>query len=568
MLKLPTFFSSPHRYLALTLLLALFLRVIWLDRVPPAMTHDELGYVYNAYSIAHTLRDVNGYFLPLNFDTGDPKSPVPIYLTAPIFGLFGLNQTLARLPYALVGVASVALLYLLSLRLSFSHRLSHLAAFFLAIMPWHIHISRLAYEVNFSLVLILLALVILAKPPLTRRHLIATGALLLLAFYSYHPVKVWFAPLIIVIAFFLHIQKLSLKTNLTFITSVFLAATLSFVLISQTSNLTTRFDSTTILDNQQSSHSVNFKRRTSLAPIWLQTLFNNKATYYFSTIRDHYFQVLSPQFLFTQGEATTIYTIGERGQLYWLDAPFLLLGLALVLLKPTPYRLLFLSILILSPLPSAISKPGGMSVRAYLATIPLAFLPALGLDCLLSFKPLRRLLPLILLVYLILLSSFSYQYFFRYPITASKALSWDERYLVEISPQFTPHFSQVILGSQDPGILWEYAFYHTLPPKVFRSHWLNPSASRQLQPGLNLVTDSGQVKEMIASRDLTDTLIITNFFDGVETPALFEIRDLVDSGSIWKLYTHPSNYTKVQSLCSHCQGLIDPLSTQSATLVN
>ena len=53
-------FFRKHALLILIVLLGFSLRVVALDKVPPAMTHDELGYVYNAYSIAKTGEDVNG----------------------------------------------------------------------------------------------------------------------------------------------------------------------------------------------------------------------------------------------------------------------------------------------------------------------------------------------------------------------------------------------------------------------------------------------------------------------------------------------------------------------------
>src|ERR1051325_6458503 len=64
---------------------------------PPGFIRDEASFSYNAYTIGHSLRDQDGALLPLYLVSfGDYKSPVFVYLLAPVFRLAGPHPELAR----------------------------------------------------------------------------------------------------------------------------------------------------------------------------------------------------------------------------------------------------------------------------------------------------------------------------------------------------------------------------------------------------------------------------------------------------------------------------------------
>src|SRR3989338_8871243 len=98
------------------LIVAAFLRFWKLGVVPAGVTNDELGYIYNAYSLATTGRNVFGEFLPLFtwFNQGGfPFLPLATYLPIPFYWLFGLSATIGRLPAAILCVGDVLLVYTL-----------------------------------------------------------------------------------------------------------------------------------------------------------------------------------------------------------------------------------------------------------------------------------------------------------------------------------------------------------------------------------------------------------------------------------------------------------------------
>src|SRR5689334_20450300 len=84
---------------------------------PPGFIRDEASFSYNAYTIGHSLRDQDGGLLPLYFVSfGDWKSPVFVYMLAPIFRVTGPQQEVARGLAALCVLAAVALVGLLAWR--------------------------------------------------------------------------------------------------------------------------------------------------------------------------------------------------------------------------------------------------------------------------------------------------------------------------------------------------------------------------------------------------------------------------------------------------------------------
>src|SRR5690242_18364453 len=123
------------------LVIAIAFRLFQLGTIPYGITNDNASYIYSAYSIWHTGKGIDGTFLPLSFNTDSSNSPVPIYLDAPFVGLMGVSPLSGRLPYALAGVGSVALLYGISLQLFKKKSIALLSAFVLAVSPWAIFMS-------------------------------------------------------------------------------------------------------------------------------------------------------------------------------------------------------------------------------------------------------------------------------------------------------------------------------------------------------------------------------------------------------------------------------------------
>ncbi|MCK6624226.1 MAG: glycosyltransferase family 39 protein [Anaerolineae bacterium] len=118
------------------LLLAFFLRVIAIDRIPPGLSHDE------AYNGVTAMQVLDGQRL-IFFEINKGIEPLIIYLEALAFYAFGIGPVPMRLVNVICGLLTVALVYPLAKRL-FNRRVALLAMAGLAVSFWAIFTSRLA----------------------------------------------------------------------------------------------------------------------------------------------------------------------------------------------------------------------------------------------------------------------------------------------------------------------------------------------------------------------------------------------------------------------------------------
>ena len=118
----------------------------------PIYMHDaEVLFALHARSIAATLRDTNGTFLPLYFHMPSVGAnvwfhPLIVYFSALFLKVLPFSEWSARFPSAVVGTIDVCLIYLVSRRLFRSRAYSLVAAALLALTPAHFIHSRLEMD--------------------------------------------------------------------------------------------------------------------------------------------------------------------------------------------------------------------------------------------------------------------------------------------------------------------------------------------------------------------------------------------------------------------------------------
>ena len=183
--------------LAATLALAALARLYRLAEIPNGFSPDEASYGYNAYSFLLTGKDRFGNAFPLFADNfGDLISTSYMWLTVPSIWLFGLGEFAVRLPAALVGVATVFVLY--KLGETVVHRwVGLVAALLLAISPWHVQVSRYAERSPLLPLCFCLGLLFFLRWRAEGGRKLVWSALCFgLCFYTYASARV-FAPLFI-----------------------------------------------------------------------------------------------------------------------------------------------------------------------------------------------------------------------------------------------------------------------------------------------------------------------------------------------------------------------------------
>jgi 4-amino-4-deoxy-L-arabinose transferase-like glycosyltransferase len=165
------------------LLVAAALRLSALGEVPPGLYHDE------AYHGLDVMEILEGW-LPLYFPANNGREPLFIYEIAAIVALLGKSPFALRLAAFPIGVLTVAATAAMG-RAFFSRRVGLLAAAVLAVILWHVHLSRVGFRAVLLPLFIALTAWQVARGVRSgqQRHWIAAGALYGLAFYTYTAIR-------------------------------------------------------------------------------------------------------------------------------------------------------------------------------------------------------------------------------------------------------------------------------------------------------------------------------------------------------------------------------------------
>lgn len=313
-------------------LLTFLLRFHEVAQIPPSLNWDETSIGYNAYSILKTGRDEWGQLLPLHFKSfGEYKLPGQIYASIPGIFIFGLNELGVRITPVVYGTLTVLLLYFLVQEFFKKKEISYLSAFFLAISPWHIQLTRASFESSFSVFWIVMGIWILVKGFKEKRWIIFSMLPFAISVYTYNSARV-FTPLFLFVVALLY-WKFYWKNKKWFISAglffaVLLAPLVPFVLSGEAS---ARYKLVSITDDAGLVPRIEERRNNSKLPPVLNKLINNRYTYITFYFSENYLNHFTPNFLFIRGAPHHQHHVQGVGELYWIQAPFLLFGLYLLI---------------------------------------------------------------------------------------------------------------------------------------------------------------------------------------------------------------------------------------------
>jgi 4-amino-4-deoxy-L-arabinose transferase-like glycosyltransferase len=366
-----------HRWLFVgIILLGFVLRIVGLAGHPAGFTPDEASYGYDAYSILKTGKDQWGRSLPLVFRSfGDDKLPAYVYLTVPSIAVFGLNEFSVRLPNAVLGTLAIIVVYFLVKELFKDERLALLSGFLLAISPWHIMLSRGAFEANLTSFFLPLAVLFFLRSFKNQRYLGLSFLIFLVNIFTYHTARI-LTPAILLFLIFNYRKEL--KLNRTFNISFIFAIVLFLISITGILVGGSRLASSSISD-------INFSDGRYLAqvlgePSIVSKIFYNKSVYIFIFFIKNYFSYFSPQFLFTNGPAEGTYgMVLGVGVLYLVEMVFLIGFIAQFAKERSKEINLLVFWVLISPIPAALTKGPGYAANRVAYVIPaLVILLALG----------------------------------------------------------------------------------------------------------------------------------------------------------------------------------------------
>lgn len=336
------------------LALAAGLRFYQLGNVPPSPDWDEAALGYNAYSISRTGRDEYGNFLPLSIRSFDDyKPPLYVYLTVPSVAMFGLSVWSTRLPSAVMGVLAVLGTYFLVKELLKKNGYALTSALLLAISPWSIQFSRIAFEANTGVTLNIWAVAAFLAGLRKRMFLSVSAVLFALGMYAYHSERI-FLPLLLLILIFVYRKELFVREQtksiiLSVILGIIIVAPLIPVVFNQTALLRLRGTSSFTDQTGLLARDIKKLEQDQRAGDRIGQLLDNRRIVFVKTVAAGYLSHFSLRWLFLTGDNQRHHAPG-MGLLYLWELPFLLYGIyRIVKYRKGPIRTALLGWLLISP---------------------------------------------------------------------------------------------------------------------------------------------------------------------------------------------------------------------------
>lgn len=472
-------------YLALILLLAFFLRVAFLDRVPVGINDDELHFVLNSKSI---------------FYGNKPSfSEISSLIFAPVIGPLPTNLLTAKLPYAIVGVLSVFLIYLITLKLTKNINLSLAVSLIASINPWSIYTSRTAFDAPIAIFFFLLCpyLMTLSKP----KYILLSIIPGFLAFNSYIGTRIIYFPFVLISSFYLWKFFNKKFRKYYILVSIFsFLITLNFVVSLPSQSIGSRISELWTPNSQKIISQVNDERRQSLQPPI--TLLTNKYTIYFRNFFEKYLNNFSPSVLFLNGDQTFTGSLWVHGYFYYIDILLIFFGIIILYRNYRPFLFFDLSLILLSPIPEAIRSD---SIPAYVFHSSFQYpfiLILIGAGIYFIFKSIHQKIFKILfvLIYLLSLLNFLNIYFFRSPVYQPESFAFSRRVVSKYLSLESKNNREVYFLTRQPELMYRsYIFYSnsfsnnlskTNPYIINRIHFIDNQNSLPADKNYTLIFDT------------------------------------------------------------------------------
>lgn len=358
-----------------------------LGDTPTYLSPDEAIIAVDAHSLATTGRDVHGTLLPLYFYIHQPKSersgwftPVIFYLSAAVQTVLPFAEWSIRVPSVLIGLAGVALVFVLSRAALGNDWLAVMTAALLALSPAHYIFSRYGldylYPVPF-LVAWAIALYRAIQAP-TPRHLLVCGLCLGLGFYSY-AAAVLLTPMLMVVSIVALWPRLTRTSDGALVAAgyglplIFFAVWFAFHpdAFANTAQRYALYDASELNALQGLREFLSFQNIERMVSI--------------------YWSFLSPSVLFFSGDQLITFSTRQAGVFPMIMAVLLVLGMAQIIDRErTRFAWAMVAAFLLAPLPAVLVPESGAVNRAT-AIMPFgALIAGYGLKWLWSLDVIRH----------------------------------------------------------------------------------------------------------------------------------------------------------------------------------
>lgn len=386
---------------------------------------DEADVGLNAWYLAHKGTDATGRSYPLVFNLlGDGKGPVLIYSAVLPTLVFGIDEVAVRYTAAAYGFMTCILLFLLA-RKMFGLQAAFWAMTFIALCPWHAHLSRVAFDCVPAAFWTTVAIYFSWGFRGELQKIVLILVSFYLAFMSYSAAKIVLPFVFIALAIIGQTQiKKSILSKKQWATAALILLLLVLV------TLPSYFDG-------------------SLLARWRQVATAPRTmSQYFNAYLNHF----SIDFLFTKGDSgfpeqfLVRHSVPGMGELYWIQLVLVVAGLIFGfrsdrLRIPVAFCCI---LLVVFPLGSIFVDNIPFATRSFLGTIPFSLLSGLGAERVIALFPSK--LKSIAFAILALVTLISFQQYLNlmreYPKVAAGGTGWQAgfkesiQYYVEHGKEF------------------------------------------------------------------------------------------------------------------------------------
>lgn len=189
------------------LIVAIAVRAYRFGEVPPGLNQDEAATGYDSFAVLTRGIDRMGTHLPVMYISwGTGMYALPGYLMSPFIWLFGLSVASIRMLNLVMGCVSIVVFYDLVRRI-YDRKLALIAAFSLAICPWHVMVSRWALDSNLLPFLMLFGVYCVVRAKERPAFLYGAAAFLASCFYAYGTSYAFMPVFFLGLCAYLYLQK-------------------------------------------------------------------------------------------------------------------------------------------------------------------------------------------------------------------------------------------------------------------------------------------------------------------------------------------------------------------------
>ncbi len=471
-----------YKFLIIIILIAGVLRFWQLGATPPSPDWDEAALGYNAYSILKTGRDEYGTRFPLTLRSYDDyKPPLYAYIAIPSIAIFGLNVWSVRLPSAIMGILAVIGTFFLTKELfkkweRDNEIIATVAALMLAISPWHIQFSRIAFEANVGVTLNVLGILFFLKGLRSKYYLWLSVFIFGLALYAYHSERI-FVPILVFILILLHRKKLlaNVKTMLIAVTiGVLTVSPLVPVFFNQ--NTLMRLRGTSSLSDQTGLLARSIKKLDDdrASHNYIAMLFDNRRFVWVQTVLSGYLSHYSFNWLFINGDNPR-HHVPDMGMLYLAELPILLLGIFVVAKKHDKTSAVLFGWFVIAPIAASPTTELPHAIRTLVFLPSFQIFSAVGFVVFLEWLRKKKYYLLGILLYVVI---FVFNFFY-----------YLHMYFVHMNPEISEYwqygYAQAVKYAQDNRFKYKKIVVSTKleQPHMFFLFYLQYDPKKYLEEG-------------------------------------------------------------------------------------